>query len=108
MANIYLVRQEHTHLFGDTLVSAVVIAESERDARSILTSDLNDTIDPITWDESMWAVTRLGNNAKIPPSPFKQVVCKDICCKDQLPSGNYAQRKPIVNERFHEKFLGWV
>ena len=93
MANVYLVRQEHSYLYGDILDSAVIIADSVGSARKTLITYLQNSETPIIWDESMWAVTKLGNSAKQPPEPFSPIVCKNICYKDQLPQGNYALKK---------------
>jgi hypothetical protein len=89
MPNVYLIRQDHTHLFGDALESAVVIAESVMAARKSLRTVLHKSLDTIIWDEGLWAITRLGNNAKYPPDPIGPVVCKTICSKYDLPPGNY-------------------
>ncbi len=92
--NVYLVRQESSHLYGDVLDSAVIIAESVKSACSMLNRYLRNSEMEIMWDDSLWAVTRLGHGAKRPPAPYSSIVCTHMCSKDSLPPGNYMMRKP--------------
>ncbi len=89
--NVYLIRQQHTHLFGDVLDSAVVVADSIPSAQKTVLNYLKEK--EIVWDSSLWAITRLGNNAKRPPEPFDSVVCINVLNKAALPPGNYRMSK---------------
>ena len=90
--NVYLIRQHHVCLYGEVLDSAVVVADSVLSAKRQLLSHLNNRED-IQWDATMWAITRLGSNAKKPPDEFGNVVCMNVLSKLSLPPGNYGLKK---------------
>lgn len=91
--NVYLIRQDLTHLYGDTLVKAVVIAGSIPEAKQALVEHLENCLDSVVWDTGLWAIFKIGNNGKLPGSTSRYaVVCADVQTRDGLPPGNYTPK----------------
>lgn len=94
MPNVYLIRQDHSHLYGDILTNAVVIADSIQEAKHALAEHLKARVEPVTWDAGLWVVFKIGNNGKLPSREEEYaVVCADVQTRDGLPPGNYTPRK---------------
>lgn len=87
MPNIYVIRQDSAHLYGDILDTAVVVAESVKEARQLLSKSLHAAFNPLTWDQSGWAIFKVGNNGKVPSSDA--VLCMNTQYRPGLPPGNY-------------------
>jgi hypothetical protein len=98
MPNIYLIRQDHSHLcripYGDILTDAVVIAKSIDDAKRTLVRHLESQSELVTWDTELWAIFKIGNNGRLPSQePEHAVICTNVQPCYGLPPGNYMPRK---------------
>ena len=93
MANVYLIRQDTSHLYGAYMVSAVVIAESMKQARKLAhnaalahkTSDGSE----IGFYNDLIVIHKIGNNGRYGQRQQPVVCCLQIGERSELPTGNY-------------------
>jgi hypothetical protein len=98
MANVYLVRQDTEHLYGEYLESAVVIAESVHQARLITQQAVKEASDynkeDIAYYPDRVMVDKIGNNGKLPDKSVPSVCCMRFGCNNYMPAGDYTPSKP--------------
>lgn len=77
--NVYHIHQDTEHLYGDYLVTAVVVAKSVDDAISAikryLANESKLSGDDILCETSRLSVEKVGNNGKVPATWGKSVLC---------------------------------
>lgn len=110
MPNVYLVRQDTSHLYGEFLISAVVVADSVHQAKEYVRVAAQDYMSDdgaeLGFYPGLIMVEKIGNNGKFGQ---RNIICWQLGENIALPTGNYTPHKRNSNGCFDEdsNFKRW-